>query len=371
MKVIEYLKEYGPKKLEKELGIEIKYYNDRISLNYSIIDSPKYLHIVKECRGLILSLPNYRILCRSFNRFYNYLEDPSKNFDIKKAICTQKIDGTLINVYFDGNEWQVATRKMAFAEGTTRLGNTYKSIFEKACGGAVNNVFSGLNVDYTYTFEYVSPETRVVTPYTEPAIYILNIKHNETGIDSNEFKVNHTIDYLNTKQKTIIIKKPKTYAFNNINEIMSSLKDLPALDEGYVCYMKEKQWRIKIKNPSYLAVAHLKDNNGIISTKRIILLVCAQDYEEYLNHFPEDLSLFQPYIEAFSYMKNYVNALYQATKHIVNRKEFANAVKGPAQYLLFGIRDGKKLTEMIERMTDKAKERMIVGFVKKMGKCID
>ena len=360
MHVIDYLKQYGPELLEKEYHIDIKYYPDRISLNYNQIETPKYHPIAKECRGLILALPDYKVLCRSFDRFYNYLEDQDhEKFDISKAQCFKKIDGSLINVYFDGIAWQAATRKMAFAEGPTRLSHTYRELFETTLGWPVNESFKRLGFErgWTYTFELVSPETRVVTPYSEPMIYMLNMRHTESGVDAP-----HSVLVGNAQKLGVPI--PKIFTFSTLDSIDTAIKELPALDEGYVCYIPEKQWRIKIKNPSYLAVAHLRGNDGILSTKRLALLVCKQDQDEYLDYFPEDRIYFQPYTDAFSYMRGYVDALWHCTKSIEDRKTFALAVRGPAQHLMFAIKDGKKLPEIIEKMADTAKERMLTGFLK-------
>jgi hypothetical protein len=68
--------------LENELGIVITRYDDRVVLNYSQIDSQKFHPICDECRGLILSLPNYEILSRPFDRFYNLQEININNYRI-------------------------------------------------------------------------------------------------------------------------------------------------------------------------------------------------------------------------------------------------------------------------------------------------
>ena len=49
----------------KNYDLNIKEFEDRISLNYSA-NSTKYDPIVEECRGLILQKDSWKILCRSF-----------------------------------------------------------------------------------------------------------------------------------------------------------------------------------------------------------------------------------------------------------------------------------------------------------------
>ena len=70
--------------LYNKFSIQAKIYKDDcIVLNYSQLDiDHKFLPIVKECRGLILSYDLSSVYCKSFTRFYNYDEDPNgqKNF---------------------------------------------------------------------------------------------------------------------------------------------------------------------------------------------------------------------------------------------------------------------------------------------------
>ena len=95
MEVVNLFKNKGYNKaksyLETELGITVKEYDNIIILNYSQIDSPKYNDIVNECRSLILDKNTYHVLSRSFDRFYNYNEDPnSKSFNFSDMICMEK-----------------------------------------------------------------------------------------------------------------------------------------------------------------------------------------------------------------------------------------------------------------------------------------
>lgn len=357
MKVIEFIKRKGIEALKEELLIEVKEYPDRYVLNYGQIESPKYDEVVRECRGLILS-KNLEILCRPFDRFYNLTEDSTKDFDITKAICWKKLDGSMLNGYHDTTSWQLSTRSTAFGEALTHMENSFKSCFEKCVGKTVAEFFEPLCRDYTYTFEYTSPENRVVTRYSEPAVYLLNARHKVSGLDVS-------VEELKALAKKLGVKLPDSYTFNSFDEIKEVLKSLPALDEGYVCYIPDIQWRLKVKNPSYLAVAHLR-YDGVLSTKRVVYLVIMQEHEEYLSYFEEDLPLFQPYIDAFNYMKSFVYDLFEKTKHIEDRKEYAYAVKGPGQHILFRLKDGDTLTKVIEKMTDNGKERCLESFKKHM-----
>lgn len=359
MYVLDFLKEHSLERLVEKYNITVSDYSDRVVFNYSQLDNKhKYSPIIKECRGLILAKPDYRILCRPFDRFFNYNEDPrNKKFPIEHAICFEKVDGSLVNVYHDGEKWCASTRKMAFAEGPTRIGHTFLWVFEQALGKSINEVFQhrDFNRNFTYSFELVSPETRVVKPYPEVSVYLLNVRHRETGQDLPNDEIQTYADFLN-------VKRPKQYYFNSLKKIVEAVKELPAMDEGYVAYVIEQNWRLKIKNPSYLAIAHLRQE-GALSTKRVVQLVFSGDEEEYLGYFEEDRPLFQPYIDALKKMYNYVNTLWEQTKHIENRKDFALAVRGRGQSLLFSLKDGKVISEVLDKMTIQGKERLLTDFL--------
>lgn len=352
MKVIEYIKEHGLEALEKNYSIKVNRYADRVVLNYSQIDSPKHDPIVKECRGLILSYPDFNILSRSFDRFFNFGEDQNtKEFDVSKSIVYEKLDGTLINCYFDGNRWHFATRKMAFAEGWNTFGN---DIYSNMChqslremGINYSDFVSTLNKDFTYIFEITSPKNRVVKHYNETKLTHLATRNKFTG------------DYIDEVLEGFPV--PKTYNLDS-NSIFDSLKELPAMDEGYVCALGS--WRIKIKNPSYLAISHMREN-GIISEKRICYLVVQNDFEEYLGYFPDDEHLFIPYIDKCESIMLDIKTLWNEVKGIEDQKEFAMKVKDkPYGFVLFQLRKNPDLTisNILSNMNDVKCQSFLMGY---------
>ena len=72
--VQKYLKDHTLDDLKEEFGINFKLYDDRVILKYRVDSKPKYHPIVLECRGIILSFPDFEILSRGFDRFFNYGE---------------------------------------------------------------------------------------------------------------------------------------------------------------------------------------------------------------------------------------------------------------------------------------------------------
>lgn len=376
--VQDYLRKHGIEKLEEEFGIEVKRYDDRITLNYSQINSPKNNDIVKECRGLILSLPDYEIMCRSFDRFFNYGEDQnSNNFDIEKAVAWEKVDGSLFSVYHDGNKWQVATRKMAFAEGPvpTQENKTYRDVFIEAIGHDPDKIFKEINKDLVIIFELVSPQTRIVKPYKETEVFLLDVRDKKMG----KYLGIEITYFWNVPQGTEW-RYPEKYHFKDIDDIMNSAKNLPAMDEGYVLSLSNPKrakdgesnlWRLKVKNPAYLAIANLR-MNGVISNKRIALLVCMQDHEEYLQYFPEDRERFQPFIDAYDKMVKDIEEKWNINKDIEDQKTFALTVQDCfAKSILFTLRKNYQkgnyqptVSEILDGLNDNYKHRLLENYAK-------
>jgi len=354
-----FIRKYGFATLNDEFGIKCKFYDDRVVLNYSQIESPKFNSIVKECRGLILSnKAPYNVISRSFDRFYNYNEDQNtKLFNITNSICFSKEDGTLINVYHDGQKLCIATRYMAFAEGNVNMDDSlsYNDLVLQTDSDIFKKIEQIHDFEkYTFIFELCTPYNRVVKRYTDNRLFLLAIRNKFTGEYLPENLIN-----------TFSFRRPKIYSFKSYDEISKSMKNLPVLDEGYVCYDEKLNWRIKIKNPSYLAVAHIRDMNGL-SIKRIVHLVWENEHEEYLSYFPEDRPLFQKYIDAYNNMMEDIDAQWNKYRHIKDRKEFAIAIKNlPIKDILFHLYSGKSLTNKFKNVTSDYKIKLLKCYMKR------
>ncbi len=144
------------------------------------------------------------------------------------------------------------------------------------------------------------------------------------------------------------------------------MKDLPALDEGYVLAVydavNKSYQRVKVKNPSYLAIAHMRSNEGL-SVKSVVKLVFSGDEAEYLTYYPEDAAVFQPWQDAFQKMLVSIQTAWETHKDIVEQKAFALAVKDTGfSSILFQIRKGVALTSILDRTTDDGKIQLLSQF---------
>lgn len=368
--------------LANNYHITIKEYSDDIvMLNYNQIDSPRFDPLVDDCRGLILSYDFSKVFCRPYTRFYNFGEggDKTRNFDFSKSFVYEKIDGTLACVWYHAFKkiWCISTRKMGYAEGKTVHGNTYCQLFLQGIGlnkkttmQEFSDIFENEFLDNfldkklfhetTFIFELVSKETRVVKRYDKTEVYLTGIRLNNEEKKQSYINIEPNL----FKFKKLNVKFPKKYNMNNINELESSFNKLEPTDEGYVCFNIQNEERVKVKNPRYVAIHHLK-NNGIISPKRIVELITSGEYNEYISYFPEEKETFKTYFDAYDNLINDITNTYDRIKFIEREKEFAlEAKKYIFSDVLFKLKRGKKsIKEIIENMSDDRKVKLIFKYI--------
>lgn len=367
LEIQKYLMAHSLEELKASYGVEVKEYDDCVILSYSQIDSPKEEMLVRECRGLILSKDYKRILCKSFTRFFNYGEcqKSQEGFSFDTSIVYEKVDGSIIRFWHDGVKWNIASRGMAYAEGLTSTAiHTFEECV-KMCfkEGEWEKFCSYLNPNFTYVFEFVSPENRVVKSYgKEYNLYYLACFDNRTGEEERRSEVvGETMDIIVDTFDNI--KYPKTYALSNYQEIVDFMSSLDTMDEGFVLYDRKSGIRVKIKNPSYLAIASKRVNGGL-TENAIISMVYANETAEYLTYFGEDSHLIEPYMMAYDHMMSEIHRVWEEVKEIEVRKDFALKVKDyPFSGCLFAMKDGKELKGVITRMSDSAKKTMLLKFM--------
>lgn len=317
-------------KLKSEFGIKIKEYEDsvysdgsvcksRIVLNYDQIESPKSHPYVMQSRGVILD-NNFNVMCLPFDRFFNYGEvvDHSEIVDWNKASCYEKVDGSLIKIYWDGRKFCIATRGTAFAESNVGGWDlTFKDLVLKALNMTdeefqIKCLFN-LGFDYTYLCEITAMENRVVTQYKGYTLWHLATRNNISGEYVNSNAIINIGGVL-----------PKQYNFSTSEECLKVASELPDLQEGYVIY-QDGVPLCKIKSPAYVAIHHIKGEG--LNPKRISELVLSGETDEYLKYFPEDEVFITPYIEKLNNLLSDIEQVAFNVMGIKDQKSFALMVK--------------------------------------------
>ena len=266
-------------------SITIKRDDGYILLKYNQFLSDFSNPIVRECRGSIFYLRDdglYECACRAFDKFGNYGEEYADEIDWPTAQVQEKIDGSLIKVFYHNGSWHIATNGTINAyncivyKEDKETNKTYGSIFNFALRGHLNQFFESLDKDYTYMFELVSPYTKLVVEYPDTALYYLSRRNI------------HTMEEDNARPEEFEgfgILFPKTYSLKTLEDCLTYVKTMDKNEEGFV--VKDAAFhRIKIKSPEYL-LAFRSKNNGVLSTKRIVKMIREESIDDLLAYCPE------------------------------------------------------------------------------------
>lgn len=205
--------------------------------------------ITLQCRGLVTNSSG-EIVARPFKKFFNYEElesIPEVEFKVY-----EKLDGSLGILFYYEDQWIFASRGSFTSEQSVKgfqLLSEYN--LEK------------LHRGYTYLFEIIYPENRIVVDYKgESKVILIGVVH--TMID--EFELPTDSDYI----KEFGFEVVKEYKFD---ADISSIKNKISNDrEGFVLKFNNREnTRIKIKGEEYVRL------------HRIITNISNRDIWEYLK----------------------------------------------------------------------------------------
>lgn len=339
--------------LKEDTGVKANIWNDTlVCLNYCQIESKKTCAIAQECRSLVLEMGTWEVVSRSFDRFFNYGEEPCPKIDITQMTAYEKVDGSLIGLFNYQGKWMYRTRSVIMPEGEVNGWEvTWKDLIEEATS---NLDLTHLHVGVTYICELTSRENRVVTKYEHEGamLTLLAGRDNKFGTYFTEVVLSYTAYHVG-------IRLPRTYKFETISDCLEGAKELRDLQEGYVLYDRHGVPVCKVKNPAYVAAHHLRGEG--LNPKRIKDLIIMNEVSEYLAVFPEDVKMFKPYIDACTNLTTAISGWTGLVNDdTLSQKEFALMIKDlPYKSILFTMRQGKTFTEAWEKCTTNTKYQLI------------
>lgn len=289
--------------------------------------------IVRESRGTILdSTHDWAVVSLPFYRFANYGESWADAIDWTSARVQEKVDGSLMIVWFYDGKWNVSTKGSPDAGGQVDIHPfTFAQLFWRIwtdCGYSTIM----MNPRKTYMFELFSPYNRVVCDYKQPGLVLLGSRQIETY---------HEIPaswYSNQMMPAPV----REYPLTSIEEVIAAAGKLtPDTGEGYVVVDKHFH-RVKVKSPAYLLIHHAKDGFG---QRRMIDLLRTGETSEVLSYFPEYRQQYDELFQKFEQLVADLEAAYVAIKNIESQKDFAvAAMKTRYSAALFQVRSGQAAT---------------------------
>lgn len=321
--LLEFIKNH-PNDWEERLSSEP--YNLKISrdgpyvmFKYNQLSSDFSNPIVREARGIIFQEDNWKCVRRAFDKFFNYGEPNAAEIDWDTAKVQTKIDGSLISAWFDDEKWHYSTNGTIDVykapTGDIKL-PTFGDVLEEAFrnNGISREKFEQMASKLVcYTFELVSPMTRVVIPYEKPDIYFIGqrVMPTEREMDPKESIISS------------FFKTPKEYDFHSAQDVIDAAKELPWDEEGYVVVDADFN-RVKIKSPAWL-VAHYARSNNSISKESLIQVILDGEQEEFLvyaNDYREELELVE------QEMNDFIKEMNDAAREM-KKKYAAEVLKHP------------------------------------------
>ena len=224
--------------------------------------------ITVQTRGLVTD-DKGNIVARPFKKFFNDSEKkhtPTPDFDVY-----EKMDGSLGILFHYEGEWVLATRG-SFTSDQSVKGFEMLQKYD----------YQKLHKDYTYLFEIIYDDNRIVVKYSYEDLILLGMTHTKTGYEvdlyneGNDVRLKNLINNLGFK----VVKK-----YDGINDY-SVLKEMIKDDEeGFVVRFSNGD-RMKIKGEEYLRLHKIMTN---VSTTAIWeMLSEGKDVLELLKDVPDE-----------------------------------------------------------------------------------
>jgi hypothetical protein len=363
-----YILENGLEKAILEFNLKTRVYDKKVLLKYDQLSSPTLManKEVQECRGLILEKGTWKVMSLAFTKFFNSEEGNAHKIDWDTAHVLEKLDGSCIQLYWDWNkeQWFAATTGTAEGEGevNNKLGTTFNQLFWNTVTEKYEFKKENLNKLFCYVFELTTPYNIVVKPHGESAASLLMVR-NLLTLEEVPFEA------LTGIADSLGVPRVKSYDLNakNVGALLRTFENMVWHDEGYVVVDANFN-RVKIKNPAYVAVHHLK---GKTAEHNIMTIVKTNEIEEFAATFPDrkdELVKLKANYDALIAKLDSVWAELQAfrPKNITpqEKKKYATAVfevcgKNDVKNftgLYFGLADGKvtSVENFIANYDDKA-----------------
>lgn len=228
-------------------------------------------------------------------------EDTSTLTD-RKCTFHEYIDGTMVNVYYTGTTWELATRSLIGGKGRfyKESSDTFRTMFLD-CMNNTTLDFDDLNINYCYSFVIQHPKNRIVKKVDSPQLYLCAVYKLEGTIIS-------VIDYKADQHLFGKVRYPQEYPeavdMSNQEDMFHIVRTTYA---GYYTnydiqgvIIECGQYRSKIRNPNYEYVRHLRGNQPKPQYHYLTLRKSGK-VKEFLTYYPE-------YKEAFTQYRNEVHA---------------------------------------------------------------
>ena len=316
-------------------------FGNLVCFKYNQRLSPMTEEAVQEARGLILDEDrDWAVTSMSFRKFFNAEEPLAAEIDWATASVEEKLDGSLMALYWYDNAWQVQSSGTADAAGnvvqdirSTNQDLTYRELFWKTwdqLGYVLPPSPDKLGTTYTFSFELMTPHNRVVVRHTNSRLVLHGVR--------NLFTLQEEPSELWAIKLHYEAVKTYTLSREGLREAARAIS--PMDGEGFVVRDKHFQ-RVKVKSERYVEVSLLRES---WSERRALELVMLGEEAEFLAYFPEYKTELQDVATRVRRVADAIDTEYDEIKNIPEQKAFAaQALKGKNSAALFALRKGQAI----------------------------
>ena len=308
-------------------------------LKYNMILSDMSLREVQEARGSIFRQNeegNWVCVCYPFDKFFNYGEQYSAVNDIDWATASvqQKVDGSLIKIWWDYDGWIISTNGSinafkAECGDTTTYGKLVEEVIDR-----IPNFFKMLDRDYTYMFELTSPFNHIVVRYEGINLWYLGRRN----------ILNYEEDREGLRLEGLLY--PEVYPHHSLAECIAAAHEMGDDEEGYVVCDAHFN-RIKIKGDEYLAL-HKMRGNGPLTVLRVVEMYQQGTLDDFVAYYPEVKDFTDDVVQRIRYYIEVCETAFKVVSSVVgvmgerrNFAMYANTYKPIVRSFLYARLDEK------------------------------
>lgn len=245
------------------------------------------------------------LVSASFPKFFNWGEQIEmiplpKTLD--NTVLVEKLDGsTMIVSKYKGN-FMIRTRGTIDASGMEKNGHEVAELMAKY--PKIQNWPVEMDTwNFSFIFEWTSPLNQIVINYAEADIRLVGVvNHDDYTLQSQ--------NNLNVYAKQLGVKRPQTFNFNSVEEMVSAVENLKG-QEGIVVYFNNDQSLLKIKSVDYLAKHRFKSNATLENTLELYFATGKPSYQEFEKSLIEQFDY-----ECFGMIRGFASQICESSKEV-------------------------------------------------------
>jgi RNA ligase len=182
-------------------------------------------------RGLILDVNAGKVVATPFPKFFNLGERGNESIPDLPFETFEKVDGSLIIIFWHGGRWRTATKGSLRSE---------QAVWAQTA--LANADLTQLDPGTTYLAEAVYPQNRIVIRYEETGLVLL-AAYREDGSEL-------AYDDLMEVGARLGWRVATRHAYSSVSDLIAHTSTLPATEEGFVIRFADGQ-RLKVKGEEY------------------------------------------------------------------------------------------------------------------------